>query len=142
MTHVNGMCLKVLLTPREAACIMQRPFTSAEIQQDTGAMVNISSEYSLYPGTPLRELCITAPTIEAVLEATGQCLTKILHVLGTITGGKAGVKEGDCCVRVAVPCKVARAIVGPRGANIKQMQEETEMSAMIHEAVFPIGPES
>lgn len=105
-------------------------------------MVNISSEYSLYPGTQLRELSITASTIEAVLEATGQCLTKILHVLGTITGGKVGVKEGDCCVRVVVPCKVARAIVGPRGANITQMREETEMDAVVQETMIPLGPES
>eukprot|EP00927_Polykrikos_kofoidii_P070831 TRINITY_DN6720_c0_g1_i1.p1 TRINITY_DN6720_c0_g1~~TRINITY_DN6720_c0_g1_i1.p1 ORF type:complete len:952 (+),score=202.00 TRINITY_DN6720_c0_g1_i1:344-2857(+) len=100
----------------------------------------LSGEANVYPGTNLEELSIRGLTLDSVADASAQCLSHVLETVGSLTCGLTDCKEGDCRVRMIVPQKAAKAIIGPKGSSIMQLRNESGMFVHIVEHVIPIGP--
>lgn len=129
------MAMKLLLSQNESTCIAMGA-TLFDIQQASGAILLLSGDSSVYPGTALQELRITG-SAEAVVHAMGQAHTFILQQLGSLTADKLDLKPGSYAVRVVVPVKAARAIIGAGGGNIVQLRRETGVFVHIEETLVP-----
>lgn len=132
--------LKLLLSAREAACAYG-PGGAAlrEIQRVTGATLSFSGDDCLYPGTSLHEVVVQGKSCEVVLDAAIHALQTVLDTLGYLGGGDPDVQPGTCRVRVVVPARGAKAIIGVKGAAVEQMRQETGMHVHVDGGLVPPG---
>mmetsp|Transcript_874 Transcript_874/g.1616 ORF Transcript_874/g.1616 Transcript_874/m.1616 type:complete len:244 (+) Transcript_874:1-732(+) len=117
------MALKVLVSGDEVGILGSDPATMMQIQQATGTTGMLSERH--YPGTSLQELTVQGPSHEAVFNAVLLILNKVAEVNGAVRSGETNVPPGDARVKLVVPKRVAAAIIGPGGQNVKQIKVQT-----------------
>jgi len=139
----TGLTLKLLVPASEASCILGKGGTTVrEIGHATGTRMTISGRDLYYPGTQLQELRIVGTTLETVMNAVAQTLSKIAEVTGSVCGGEPNVEPGGARMKVAVPSCAAPAIIGPAGQQVKHIRTMSGLHVHIEEAVVPPGPPS
>jgi len=141
MKMMNGMpmCLKALVSMREASCILgQGGAASKEIEQVTGTKLHVSGRNELYPGTSLQELSIRGPCAESVGTSLLHVFGKLAEESGRLSCGDEDVEEGGARVKLLVPICAAKAIIGRGGENIKGLRAATGLYVHIDEVA--IGP--
>lgn len=133
----NQMALKVLISAEEVAVLGEDPTTMALIQQATETTGLLSE--TRYPGTPLQELVVQGPTVEAVFNATLLIITRLGEVMGSVSSGERSVPWGEARVKLVVPTPAASAIIGPGGQTMKQIKAQTGVSVCVDMNSIPCG---
>lgn len=126
--------MKLLLEPSEASLV---DIASVESQSTTDLTL---SGMRLYPGTSLQELCIQGASEEAVLKATNLTLGAIADAKGSITCGEVGVESGGSRVKIVLPIRAAKALIGVQGATVSRIRQQSHMHVHIEQNHVPPGP--
>lgn len=130
--------MKILVAAKEASVVLgPGGATSRDISQNTGTKFHLSGRYDLYPGTNLQELRITGNEVEQVAVALLQVCGRIYEEGGRITGGDEDVEEGLCRIRLVVPVRAARAVIGKGGDNIRMLRQNSGLKVHVEEV--PVG---
>jgi len=137
---VGGLCLKLLVPPGEASCVLGRGGSVVrDISQNTSTRINTSGRGEFFPGTQLQELRISGGSQEAVLNAISQILEKIAELSGAVSGGDHSAEPGSARLKVVVPFQAASAIIGPGGKTITELRERSGMHVHVEEVTIPPG---
>jgi len=128
------MCVKALISMKDASCILGRGgATSKEIGQATGTTLHVSGRDEFYPGTSLQELSIRGPSAESVHSSLLQVFGKLAEDHGRLSCGDENVEEGGARIKMLVPVKAARAIIGKGGENITALRAATGLWIKVDE---------
>ncbi|CAJ1433280.1 unnamed protein product [Effrenium voratum] len=99
-----GMAIKMLISPKEGACVLgPSGASSKQITDLTGARLHLSSKGEYYPGTQMQELCLKGSTPDVVVQGVMQVISKLAEETGRIHGGEAEVEENGARVHFVVP---------------------------------------
>lgn len=134
--------MKFLFAEREGSVIMGPAGTTvAEIQQTTQTKMTLSGRGLRYPGTQLQELNIQSNSMEMVLSAAVQCMTRILEETGTVCNGDSGVEQGGGRLKIVLPSPAATAVIGKGGESIKWIREQSGLHLHVDPHRIPPGTE-
>jgi len=137
------MAMKLLVSQEEALTLVGGAGTGLrEIGQGTNTTITLSEPHECYPGTDLREMRFMGQGEENVLQAVVSAVSQIAQVTGAVTGGMPDIQQGQARVKVVVPMEAVKAIIGTKGANVKQLREQSGMFVHIDENKVPPGPPS
>lgn len=129
-----NMALKMLISPKEGACILgPNGSYSKQISDRTGVRLQLSQKGEFYPGTQMQELCIRGAANDMVLQGVMQVISRMSEDHGRIFGVETDVEEGGARVHFVVPVPSANAFKGIQG----YIQGESGMK--IHVEDFVVG---
>ncbi|CAJ1392141.1 unnamed protein product [Effrenium voratum] len=113
------------------------------IQDECHCRIVMSNRDEFYPGTRLRLVVVQSDEQDAVLKALDRILDLLAECAETersnpngrsAVQGEAdflGKEPEELVLRAAVPIRVGSAIIGPKGSNVKQLQEDCNAKVTI-----------
>ncbi|CAE8665236.1 unnamed protein product, partial [Polarella glacialis] len=129
--------------PLVSSIMGHRGSTIHSIEDESPCKLKVSGRDQLYPGTRLRVVTIHADDSDAILRALDRILDLHLELAEserenpsqrTAVHGEpdfVGKDPGEFVFRTVVPVRVGSAVIGPRGANIQALKEETGARVLI-----------
>merc|ERR1740121_2132930 len=134
--------------------------TRKGMEEETGARLKISHRDEFFPNSSCRILIISADSVDQLLSVVEQVLVKLVETVEKEQerGGKGarpeeadtmvGKEPGEYVFRTALPNTCTGRLIGPRGASIKALREDTGAKVFVenetydgHQMVRVIGPQ-
>lgn len=131
------MCAKMLISPIEAAALVQDSKFAQELKTLTGTAVTLSD--SFYPGSQLHEMNLQGGSFDGVLSGTTLIIQRIVEFLGFMSSGDENVEMNGARVKLIVPAKAAAGVIGAGGRNISIIQTQTGVRINIDSNFIPTG---
>eukprot|EP00746_Dinoflagellata_sp_MGD_P142502 gnl/MRDRNA2_/MRDRNA2_75461_c0_seq1.p1 gnl/MRDRNA2_/MRDRNA2_75461_c0~~gnl/MRDRNA2_/MRDRNA2_75461_c0_seq1.p1 ORF type:complete len:778 (+),score=154.55 gnl/MRDRNA2_/MRDRNA2_75461_c0_seq1:108-2336(+) len=136
-----ALTLKFLLSSAESATVLGKGGNTIKaIAQETASKITLSGKNELYPGTMLQEMKMSGKDAERTLQAAQYAYAEIAKHFGAINAGEESVQPGHARMRIVVPSRVIKSIIGKGGENIKQMRSELGMFLHVDDTPIPPGP--
>lgn len=134
------LCPDVLIT----SIMGPRGTNKDAMEEETGCKIIFSNRDEFYPGTYFRTLCIYSDepdpivtVLERVVEHVVQCGEQELQNPPTKGEGDfVGKEEGTYMIRAAVSVRMSGAIIGPKGANVQAIRDESNAKLFIDKNNF------
>lgn len=113
-----------------------------QIQEETGCKIVISGRDEYFPGTRYRTLLALSDRPDALLAALERLVVMVVDCAAQETSPPSGsesdfhgTERGQYVLRIAVTRSMSSAIIGPRGANVRGIREETGAKVVVDTAV-------
>jgi len=142
--ELRAYAFKVLCSdPVAANVIGHQGATRQEIEEETGCNVWLSKRDSVFPRTQCRLIILHADTPAQVLAALKRMTKQLVEVAEKDRDQNTDVetpllgKEADEYIfRAALPSFIRGKLIGTKGANIKQLREETGARIFVENEMY------
>jgi len=123
-----------LLVPKSLASTIQ--FSISAIEGASGVTLSVTDREDCYPGTDHQVVHIQGETWDGILAALQHVLSMVANCSDCIAPGH----EEERRVSVVMPSKAVSALIGVRGANVKELQTRTGCHIHVDGIAIGFGP--